>query len=108
MLDPQKFSFLDFNQLYNFMVKFDKSITNPLVNAILRRMNSDTDFKINFKEFALNISPNLPEFIPKACLTDPTDIDLPKDPETNDIIMLSKFHHLLDHKGIAFNIEKKK
>jgi len=39
------------------MKKFDKDIDTKKINSILRRMNSDEDFKIDFTEFSQNITP---------------------------------------------------
>ena len=39
------------------MKKYDKLIDTKKVNAVLRRLNSDEDFKIDFNEFTLNITP---------------------------------------------------
>ena len=39
------------------MYKFNKDINQCDVNAVLRRLNLDEDFKINFREFAAAINP---------------------------------------------------
>jgi hypothetical protein len=42
------------------MSKFNKEFVNTCtVNAVLRRLNKDEDFKINFREFAEAITPTL-------------------------------------------------
>ena len=41
------------------MRKFDSSIDTKKINSILRRMNSDEDFKIDFFEFTENLTPVL-------------------------------------------------
>jgi len=48
------------------MSKYDKerTLTNTgSINAILRRLNDNEDFKIDFQEFAKNITPTLPGFV---------------------------------------------
>lgn len=51
-MDPKNFGFIDFDQLNNFYKKFDFASDQQKINAILRRMNSDEDFKIDFDEFS--------------------------------------------------------
>jgi Ca2+-binding EF-hand superfamily protein len=58
-VDPKKFGFIDFDQLKEFMRKFDSSIDTKKINSILRRMNRDEDFKIDFTEFTENLTPVL-------------------------------------------------
>jgi hypothetical protein len=90
------------------MIKYDKGTDQKTVNSILRRLNSDEDFKIDFNEFSMNISPVLQGFTPDGCTTPATDLKLPTDPETDDVLMDSKFLKLLEHDGIAFNLDVKK
>lgn len=60
VLDPRSFGFIDFDQIKIFMSKFNKEFVNTCtVNAVLRRLNNDEDFKINFREFAMAITPIL-------------------------------------------------
>mmetsp|Transcript_5908 Transcript_5908/g.9610 ORF Transcript_5908/g.9610 Transcript_5908/m.9610 type:complete len:88 (+) Transcript_5908:575-838(+) len=87
------------------MNKFDKELNQTHVNAILRRLNEDEDFKISFREFAENISPTLQGFTPEGCLTRPTDPNIPKEENCDDILPKSKFLNLLEHDGMAFNLE---
>ena len=62
-LDPRSFGFIDFDNLKNFMVKYDReNINTCTINSILRRLNNDEDFKINFDEFGKNITPTLQGF----------------------------------------------
>ena len=93
------------------MSKYDKerTLTNTgSINAILRRLNDNEDFKIDFQEFAKNITPTLPGFVQHACISRKTELNIPTDPESDDVIVKSKFLHLLEHDGIAFNIDQKK
>ena len=71
----------------------------------MRWLNTDEDFKINFKEFGKRISPTLPGFISKGCISKEMDLDIPTDPFSDDILVKSKFLHLLKHDGLGFNIE---
>ena len=59
------------------MGKYNPEVNPTDVNSILRRLNSDEDFKINFTEFAHNISPMMPGFTPEGCISNPVDLDLP-------------------------------
>lgn len=59
VLDPRSFGFIDFDNLKNYMIKFNREINTCTINAILRRLNEDEDFKINFREFSSNINPTL-------------------------------------------------
>ena len=71
-------------------------------------MNSDEDFKIDVEEFAQNITPVLQGFNQDGCTTRPTILNLPTDPLSDDVLKQSKFLHLLEHDGVAFNLEAKK
>lgn len=62
ILDPRNFGFIDFDNLKNYMVKYNRDINTCTINAILRRLNNDEDFKINFREFSQNITPTLQGF----------------------------------------------
>ena len=46
------------------MKKFNLDMDKSHINAILRRLNDDEDFKIGFQEFALNITPVIQGFTP--------------------------------------------
>jgi len=41
------------------MTKYDPDCNTTAINSILRRLNNDEDFKINFAEFGVNITPTL-------------------------------------------------
>ena len=71
-------------------------------------MNSDEDFKIDFSEFSQNITPVLQGFNQDGCTTRPTILNIPTDPLSDDVLKQSKFLELLQHDGIAFNLEAKK
>ena len=90
------------------MKKYDPNVNNTHVNSILRRLNEDEDFKISYVEFSKNISPTLQGFEEKGCTTTKTKIEIPKVSETDDCLAQSKFIPLLEHEGVAFNLEKKK
>jgi Ca2+-binding EF-hand superfamily protein len=105
ILDPRSFGFIDFDNLKNFMYKFSRDINTCTINAILRRLNNDEDFKINFEEFALNITPILQGFTEEGCISKKTPLNLPEDPQSDDVIINSKFLELLEHDGLAFNID---
>lgn len=107
-VDARAYGYVDFDSLKEFLTKFDKTCDQKTVNAILRRMNSDEDFKIDFTEFSLNITPVLQGYTPDGCITPETDLKLPTDPESDDVLIDSKFLALLKHDGIAFNLEVKK
>jgi hypothetical protein len=94
--------------LNNFYKKFDSSCDQAKINAILRRINSDEDFKVDYNEFSLNITPVLQGFNQDGCTTRQTILNLPTDPLSDDILKQSKFLELLKHDGIAFNLEAKK
>lgn len=108
MLDPKDNGYLDFDALRVFMIKYNPDINSSDVNAILRRLNKDEDFKINFREFAAAINPTQQGFTQQGCVTRKTPLNIPSDPETDDPLKLSKFLSLLEHDGIAFNLEEKK
>ena len=71
-------------------------------------MNSDEDFKIDFIEFTQNITPVLQGFTQDGCATRPTILNIPTDPLSDDCLKESNFLELLEHDGIAFNLEAKK
>jgi len=52
ILDPKYFGYVDFDQLLAFMRKYDADANTATINAVLRRMNSNEDFKISFREFS--------------------------------------------------------
>jgi len=64
ILDPKYFGYVDFDQLLAFMRRYDADANTATINAVLRRMNSNEDFKISFREFSSNITPMLPGFRP--------------------------------------------
>jgi len=68
-LDPRKNGFIDFDQLFNYMKKYNHTINTSEVNAVLRRLNNDENFKIDFREFCQNMSPLMPGYTPEACIT---------------------------------------
>ena len=91
------------------MHKFNKEFVNTCtVNAVLRRLNKDEDFKINFKEFTYAITPTLQGFSQQGCISKKAPLNIPTDPESDDVIIHSKFLALLEHEGLAFNIDQKK
>jgi len=106
-LDPKKNGFIDFDALKVFMRKYNHKVNGSDINAILRRMNSDEDFKIDFREFCAYICPAIPGFENEACLSKQEDLKLP-DKSSDDVLGQSKFHSLLKHDGVAFRLEKKK
>ena len=52
ILDAKNFGFVDFDQLYNFMSRYDRDTNAQAINSILRRLNDNEDFKIDFREFS--------------------------------------------------------
>lgn len=107
VVDPRKYGFIDYDQLFNFMKKYNSETCPEEVNSILRRLNSDEDFKISFREFSHNISPMMPGFTPEGCISKPVDLDLPG-ATSDDPLKLSKFKSLLEHEGVPFRLEPKK
>jgi Ca2+-binding EF-hand superfamily protein len=57
-LDAQNFGFLDFENIKNYLLKYKREIMKEHVNSILRRLSSQPDGKITFREFSLAITPN--------------------------------------------------
>lgn len=57
-LDPQSFGFLDFENLKNYLLKYKREIMKEHVNSIMRRLSSEPDGKISFREFSIAITPN--------------------------------------------------
>lgn len=106
-LDPKKNGYVDFDALKDFIKKYNSRVSGSDINAILRRMNSDEDFKIDFREFCQYINPLYPGFNQKACKSKQEDLKLPNK-TSDDVLGQSKFHALLKHDGIGFRIEKKK
>ena len=90
------------------MRKYDKDITKCHVNAVLRRLNDNEDFRIDFREFSQHITPKIQGFNQKGCLTPETKLMIPTDPDSDDVLIQSKHLDLLKHVGIAFNLEMKK
>ena len=64
VLDHKNHGYVDFEQLYIFMRKYDEDADMEVVNAILRRFKSNDDFKISFREFSFNITPIIPGLTP--------------------------------------------
>ena len=108
VLDPKNNGYLDFDALRVFMSRYDKDVNQCDVNAVLRRLNKDEDFKIDFREFASSINPTQQGFTQQGCVTRKTPLNIPTDPESDDPLKQSKFLSLLEHDGIAFNLEDKK
>jgi len=67
------------------MKKYDKDINKCHVNAIIRRLNTDENFKIDFSEFKHHVTPTLPGFNQKGCLTPETKLMLPE-PGSDDVL----------------------
>lgn len=107
-IDVRNNGYLDFDAMYKFMHKYDKDITKCHVNAVLRRLNNDEDFKVNFSEFKHHITPTLQGFNQKGCLTPESNLMIPTDPDSDDVLIQSKHLDLLKHVGIAFNLDMKK
>lgn len=107
-LDPSGFGYIDFELLRKYMAKFNKQHDAKDVNSVLRRLNSDEDFKISFREFASSICPLVPGYSPEMCATPPFKFERPDPEESEDPLARSKFLHLLDHDGIPYNLELKK
>jgi len=59
-IDVKNFGYLDFINLKSFLKKYNKDITKPEINSIIRRLSSDGDDKIDFREFAFSITPIYP------------------------------------------------
>lgn len=52
VLDPKKNGYIDFDALRVYVKKYNHKVTGSDINAILRRLNTDEDFKIDFREFS--------------------------------------------------------
>jgi Ca2+-binding EF-hand superfamily protein len=48
-MDPKNFGFIDFDSLLTFMSKYNSEIDAKKINAILRRFNDNTEFKITYR-----------------------------------------------------------
>ena len=61
VLDPNQKGFLDLESIKNYCNKFQKEnpMTKQMLNATLRRMSSNPDGRISFREFCLAITPEL-------------------------------------------------
>ena len=57
-LDANRYGYLDFENIKNYLLKFKREILKEHVNAILRRLSDQADAKITFREFSLAITPN--------------------------------------------------
>lgn len=67
ILDPLNYGYLDFENIKNFYMKYKKEdVLKEDINAILRRMNDDSDARINFREFSLAITPEMAGLTPEA------------------------------------------
>ena len=49
IMDPKNFGFIDFDSLLTFMSKYNSEIDAKKINAILRRFNDNTEFKITYR-----------------------------------------------------------
>ena len=47
-------------------------VNTSTINAILRRLNDNEDFKISFREFSQNITPMMPGFKDGGCISKKT------------------------------------
>jgi Ca2+-binding EF-hand superfamily protein len=106
-LDPKKFGYIDHDQLLKFMSKFDRQTNLKTINAVMRRLNDNEDFKISFSEMARHISPLQPGFSDKGCLTSKFKFEMADKENSDDPLAKSKFLHLLDHDGVPYNLEAK-
>jgi hypothetical protein len=61
-IDSKRNGFIDFDSLKDFVKKYNQKVNGSDINAILRRMNTDEDFKIDFREFCTYICPKVPGF----------------------------------------------
>jgi Ca2+-binding EF-hand superfamily protein len=52
VVDDMRYGFLDFDNLKRYLMKFKKDIKKPDINAIIRRLDTDGDGKVTFREFA--------------------------------------------------------
>lgn len=77
------------------MYRYDQDCNQSSINAILRRINNNEDFKISFREFSSNITPMMPGFKDGGCISRKTDLNIPNDPNDDDVIVQSKFKSLL-------------
>ena len=79
------------------------------VHAVLRRLNSDENQKLDFREFSAALNPVLRGFTQQGCVTPESIIGAPTTTKekiaSNDILAGSKYLKLLDHVGPAFNLE---
>lgn len=94
VVDTPKNGFVDFEAIKKFMSKFNSKLNTAMVNAVLRRMNFDEDFKIEYREFTVFITPVTPSYSDHACVSRKQELNLP-DKSSDDILRLSKFLDLL-------------
>lgn len=90
------------------MKKYQTRVQAEEVNAAMRRMNNDENFKIDFREFCENLTPMIPGYRKDQCNMPPVDLKIPTDPQSDDILVKSKHLDLLKHEGIPFRLEHKK
>ena len=57
-LDSNKYGYLDFENIKNYLLKFKREILKEHVNSVIRRLSDQPDGKITFREFSLAITPN--------------------------------------------------
>ena len=67
------------------MRKYDQDANTATINAVLRRINANEDFKISFREFSHNITPMMPGFKPQGCITRKTNLGSINDPHNDDV-----------------------
>ena len=51
VLDSRNFGYLDFENIKNFIFKYQQEILKEDINAIMRRLSDNPDLKITFREF---------------------------------------------------------
>lgn len=56
-IDKHKCGYLDFDILKKYYSKFKKEVTKTEINAILRRLNTEGEAKISFRDFSSGITP---------------------------------------------------
>ena len=59
-IDHDKNGYMNYLDVKEYMKKYNKEVNKPAINAVLRRLDSDNDGKITFKEFAQSITPEYP------------------------------------------------
>ena len=61
ILDPLSKGFLDFDAIEKNFKKHGQGGNKAIINAVLRRMSDEPDGRISFRQFALAITPELPQ-----------------------------------------------